>query len=190
MTDNRPQLQMIWPAERLDAPPEPHLLPGYRMRVFRPDKDTEDYLSLMHEAGFTDFDKQRVRNCLSHVLPDGFFIVEHDPTEQLVATAMAKHAPKPLHPYGGELGWVAARPAHAGRGLGTTVCAAVVKRFVNAGYKRIYLLTDDWRLPALKVYLKLGFVPFLFAEGIEARWLDICETLDWPFTPETWPRAD
>ena len=102
---------------------------------------------------------------------------------------MATHNPTPLHPYGGELGWVAGSPAHAGRGLGTAVCAAVVRRFLTAGYRRVYLLTDDWRLPALKVYLKLGFVPYLFEAGMAARWQGICNALHWPYTPESWPET-
>ena len=185
--ENRPQLQMLWPEALLGAVPEPSLAPEYVLRIFDPDQDLADYLSLVHEAGFTDFDEQRVANCLERVLPDGFFVAVDMPTGQLVATAMATHNPKPLHPYGGELGWVAGRSAHAGKGLGTAVCAAVVRRFLSAGYRRIYLLTDDWRLPALKVYLKLGFVPYLFEAEMTARWQAIYESLRLPFTSESWP---
>ncbi|MCU0521076.1 MAG: GNAT family N-acetyltransferase [Anaerolineae bacterium] len=185
--ENRPQLQMLWPEALLSGVPEPSLAPEYVLRIFDPDQDLADYLSLVHEAGFTDFDEQRVTGCLQRVLPDGFFVAVHMPTDELVATAMATHNPTRLHAYGGELGWVAGRSAHAGNGLGTAVCAAVVRRFLSAGYRRIYLLTDDWRLPALKVYLKLGFVPYLFEAGIAPRWQTICESLHWPYTPESWP---
>ncbi len=187
MEEHRPQLQMLWPTTRLNSPPEPVLLPGYQLRIFDPQTDIDGYLSLMHEAGFTDFTAERVDGCLLRVLPDGFFVVEHAGAGELVATAMAGHAPTSLHPYGGELGWVAGRRAHAGRGLGAAVCTAVVRRFISAGYRRIYLLTDDWRLPALKVYLKLGFMPFLFTSGMHERWRTICDQLNWPFTPAAWP---
>jgi mycothiol synthase len=187
MTQYLPQLQMLWPEVLLTTPPEPVLMPDYELRIFDPATDADDYLSLVHEAGFADFTAERVAGCLTRVLPDGYFVVEHVPSHELVATAMAGHGPTPLHPYGGELGWVAARTGHAGRGLGAAVCAAVVRRFIGAGYRRIYLLTDDFRLPALKVYLKLGFVPFLFAEGMASRWETICSHLDWAFTPEVWP---
>lgn len=185
MVNNQPQLQMVWPESALDQAPEPCLVQGYALRIYDPDRDLESYLSLVREAGFTDFDEQRVSHCLDRVLPDGFFVAVYTPTDHLVATAMATHNPTPLHPYGGELGWVAGRSAHAGRGLGTAVCAAVVRRFLSAGYRRIYLNTDDWRLPALKIYLKLGFVPFLFNAGMAARWQAICESLNWPYTPES-----
>ena len=54
-----------------------------------------------------------------------------------VATAMACHNPAPLHPFGGELGWVAGDPAHAGKGLGLAVCTAVTARFLSAGYHNV-----------------------------------------------------
>ena len=190
MKDPQPQLQMLWPEALLNAPPEVRLTPDYELRIFDPARDLEAYLSLVHEAGFADFDSERVDACLARALPDGFFLVIHCPTQAVVATAMASHNPKPLHPYGGELGWVAGRPAHAGKGLGRAVCAAVVRRFLSAGYRRLYLLTDDFRLPALSVYLKLGFVPFLFEGTMPARWQTICDKLDWPYTPDAWPGVE
>jgi mycothiol synthase len=179
------QLHMLWPERLMPAPPEPSLNPDYELRVFRPE-DAGAYLALMHGAGFTQFDAEALKKWLDRVLPDGFFVVVYRPTGELAATALAAHNPSPLHPFGGELGWVAGSPAHAGRGLGRAVCAAVVRRFVCAGYRRIYLKTDDLRLPALKVYLGLGFVPFLFADDMPGRWQAICEKLSWPFTPEQW----
>lgn len=186
MENAQPQLEMIWPKSLLDRPPHPRLGPEYALRIFDPDRDMAEYLSLVHEAGFTSFDEQRVTDCLQRVLPDGFYVVVHTPTNELVATAMATHSSLPRHPYGGELGWVAGRSAHSGKGLGETVCSAVVARFLSAGYRRIFLLTDDWRLPALKVYLKLGFVPLLFEERIAERWQAVCDTLGWPYAPDTW----
>ena len=102
---------------------------------------------------------------------------------------MATHMPSDLHPFGGELGWVAGDPDHSGKGLGRVVCSAVVKRYLDAGYKRIYLKTDDWRLPAIKTYLKIGFGPFLFDDTMEQRWKAVCDNLNWPFIPEQWQRV-
>jgi mycothiol synthase len=118
-----------------------------------------------------------------------FFAVERA-TGVLVATALGTHRPAPLHPLGGELGWVAVRPEHRGRRLGTAVCAAATARLLSGSYRRIYLQTDDWRLPALLTYLRLGYVPFLYAAGMLSRWQAICEALGWPFAPEAWPRHE
>lgn len=53
----------------------------------------------------------------------------------------------------------------------------------------IHLYTEDWRLPALKTYLKLGYCPYLFAPEQAARWQVICAQLRWPFTPDAWRAA-
>ncbi len=182
----QPQLQMVWPKHLLPAPPEAVIPAGYELRLYRPG-DEAGFFTVMSLAGFQDWDDQTLAPWLAKVLPDGWFLICQQTTGEIVATAMATHNSADLHPFGGELGWVAGHPAHAGQGLGLAICAAVVRRFIRAGYHNLYLQTDDFRLPALKIYLKLGYVPFLFAQDMKDRWQVICERLNWPFTPEDWP---
>jgi mycothiol synthase len=183
------QLHMVWPEALLDRPPDPILPSGYTLRPYR-SADAEAYLRLLHGAGFLHWNEEMLGQWLDRVLPDGLLLIEHAATAALAATSMAAHRPMPLHPFGGELGWVAGDPAHAGRGLGRAVCAGVVRRFLSAGYRRIYLKTDDWRLPAISIYLRLGFVPFLYAEDMALRWAAVCEQLGQPFTPDAWPKVE
>ena len=168
----RGQLHMIWPKERLDHPPEVRVPDGYGLRQFRP-QDADAYVRLMQEVGFDGWDHDRLERVRKSILPGGFFIVEHTPGGDLAATAMATHNPSELHPQGGELGWVAADPEHRGKRLGRTVCAAVTRRFIEAGYREIYLKTDDWRLPAIQTYLRLGYQPLFYAEDMAERWREV-----------------
>ncbi|HOX08894.1 MAG TPA: GNAT family N-acetyltransferase [Planctomycetota bacterium] len=179
------QLQMLWPAARLASPPEVLVADGYRVRALGP-AEAAAHAELMRRAGFADWTAEKLAPWLLRILPDGLFGIEHLATGALAATAMATHNPSELHPFGGELGWVAGDPAHNGRGLGQAVCAAVVSRFLRAGYRRIYLKTDDWRLPAVKSYLRLGFVPFLHRPEMAERWREVCARLGWPCTAEEW----
>jgi len=172
----RPQLNMIWPESLLAHPPTPHVPAGYRLRSWRP-SDAAEYFALMEKAGFPGWDAARMAGMLKRVLPEGLFVVEHTATGMLAATAMAVHSPSDLHPFGGELGWVAGDPAHKGKGLGLAVCAAVTALLVSRGYRRIYLLTDDWRLPAIQTYLKLGYEPLRFVDGMSERWQAVREKL-------------
>jgi len=183
--ESQRQLQMLWPDNRLDDPPAVEMPQGYGLRTYRP-SDAEAYLELMHKAGFDQWDAATLEGALPSVLPDGLFVIVHDATGALTATAMATHKPAALHPFGGELGWLAGDLAHAGKGLGLAVCCAVIRRYIKAGYTRIYLQTDDWRLGAIKTYLKMGFLPFLFDDTMAPRWKDICEKLTWPFTMDAW----
>ena len=77
-----------------------------------------------------------------------------------------------------ELGWVAVAPSHQGRGLGLQVCRAVLWYARRRGWPATMLYTDDWRLPAIKTYLKLGFEPELTHAGHRARWQAIRRQLD------------
>jgi mycothiol synthase len=181
------QLQMLWPEHLLDTPPEPVFPLAYELRTFRPG-DEEGYRQVMVGAGFASFNPDEVRRWRDRALPDGFFVIVHRPSDQIVTTAMATHNPSSLHPSGGELGWVAGSVEHARKRLGQAVCAAVTARLLRIGYRRIYLRTDDWRLPAIVTYLRLGYLPFLHALDMEGRWQKIYENIGWPFTPDKWPK--
>ncbi len=182
------QLQMIWPGypERV---PQRDTSEAYSVKPLQ-DGDESGHVSVMHKAGFTKWTEEQLAKWRRTIaLPDGIFVAVHYKSGDIVATAMASHRPNDLHPSGGELGWVAADPDHAGKGLGMDVCISALKRLLDAGYHDIYLLTDDYRLAAIKTYLKMGFVPFLCATGMESRWKTVAEKLDWPIEPETWVRA-
>ena len=137
-------------------------------------------------AGWPGWNHEKLRPWAERQLPDGWLMAVHTASDTIVATAMALHDCAEFGVEGGELGWVAADPAYIGKGLGTTVSAAVTTRLLAAGYRHIHLYTDDWRLAALKTYLKLGYVPFLYEPGMEERWRTICDQLLWSFTPAEW----
>ncbi len=183
--ESRPQLRMVWPEHLLNAPPAVRLPPGYTLRTYRPGDEPRFY-QVMALAGWPGWDDEKLQPWLWRILPEGWFMAIHRESNQMVATAMALHGHSAWHPFGGELGWVASDPAHAGQGLGMAVCAAVTARFIGAGYHNIHLYTEDWRLAALKTYLKLGYIPFLYTPEMPERWRAICEQLQWPFTPEVW----
>jgi mycothiol synthase len=179
------QLQMVWPERLLNAPPIVALSPGYRLRTYRRGDESRFY-QIMELAGWPGWNDEKLQPWISRVLPEGWFLAVHEGSSEIVASAMALHSHSEQHPFGGELGWLASDPAHAGRGLGLAVSAAVTARFIGAGYRNIHLYTEDWRLPALKTYLKLGYVPFLFSPEMPERWQAICAQLQWPFTPAAW----
>ncbi len=170
------QLQMIWPERLLDSVPEVTVPPGYRLRQYSPE-DKQAYLALMHRAGFAEWNEETLDRMLAIILPEGFFLIEHTATGEVVATAMATHRPSSRYPFGGELSWVAADPDHSGKGLGLAVSAAALRRFLAAGYRCIYLQTDDFRLAAIKTYLRLGFEPLPEDPEMDRRWENVLNVL-------------
>ena len=179
------QLQMVWPEHRLNAPPVVQLPFGYTLRTYRRGDESRFY-QVMELAGWPGWNDKKLQPWMARIPPESWFMAVHVESGEIVATAMGLHDHSELHPFGGELGWVAGDPAHAGQGLGMAVCAAVTARLIDAGYRNIHLYTEHWRLAALKTYLKLGYVPFLYMPEMPARWRAVCEQLQWPFTPERW----
>jgi len=182
----REQLQMILPEAKARAMPQHPMPDGFTLRALRKGVDDEAFVELLRSAGFEQWDLGMLESAYREALPDGVFVIVNDATGELAATAMAGHHPTELHPSGGELGWVAAKPHLRGKGLGRAACSAAIRRFAAAGYHRVYLKTDDFRLPAIKVYSALGFEPFLFLPDMRDRWREICKQLSLPFTPDAW----
>jgi mycothiol synthase len=170
---------MIWPENLLNSPPEVRLEADYELRLCGPAEEAA-WPALMARAGFAGWDGERLEAFRARILPEGWFVAVHRASGQMVATAMAVDGPGPLHPEGGELSWVAGDPDHAGHGLGRAVSSAAVARLLAAGYRRVYLSTDDWRLPAIKIYLSMGFVPLLYAEDMAERWEKVYAALGLP----------
>ncbi len=187
MSENEPytQLQMVWPEHLLNVPPAVRLPSGHILRTYC-QGDEPRFYQVMELAGWPGWNDEKLRPWLLRILPEGWFMAVHEESNEIVATAMALHDHTWLHPFCGELGWLAGDPAHAGKGLGMAVSAAVTARFIDAGYRHIHLYSEDYRRPALKTYLKLGYVPFLYTPEMPERWRAICTQLQWPFTPEAW----
>jgi mycothiol synthase len=182
------QLQMIWPEQRLRMPPLPQVPSGYMLRSFQ-SGDEPDYYRLMALVGWPHWGDDMLREQSDRITPENWIMAEETSSGKLVASAMGLQNRLEQKRFDSELGWVAADPSHAGRGLGLAVCAAATAALIRSGYQKIHLFTDDHRLPALKTYLRLGYVPFLNLPDMAERWRIICTQLGWNYTPETWPTS-
>ncbi|RLD10460.1 MAG: hypothetical protein DRI44_06030 [Chlamydiae bacterium] len=168
---------MQW-SENISENPLISTLPdGYLLRNFQ-NKDNKSYINLMKSAGFNDWNNETLDSALKKVIPNALFFIEHIETTEIVGTAMGSVNPSKYFPNGVELGWVAVAPSHRGKNLSYTACAAVIKKNLELGYREIYLLTDDFRLPAIKIYLKLGFIPYYYLPDMQLRWKEIFKKLD------------
>lgn len=162
-------LAMVWPLA--GAVPE-----GQEAGV-RSGVDRAAFCRVQSAAGWTVTDTQWAQ--LTHDLVEESMVVVHAP--HAVAAACALHRP---HGWV-ELAWVAVAQGHRGRGLGARVCASVVRRLLARGHTRVFGSTQDHRLAALHIYLRLGFVPVQRPDR-HARWQAVCRALGWPYTPDVW----
>jgi len=78
----------------------------------------------------------------------------------------------------GRIHMVACKPNARGRGLGHLMMAKATAVLKENGMETAALVTDDWRIPAIKTYLKVGFVPDLESEpDYRERWEKIYAVL-------------
>ncbi len=175
------QLKMLWPPDQ--RPPDVTLAEGYSIRTFRKG-DEEKYAQLLNNKELGEWTVERLGSILDDPLsPGGIYFVTHG--DDLVAVACA-------HDKGlnadqekvGEVGWVAGDPAHSGKGIGMAVCSATLNHLLNLGFEEIYLLTDHWRYPAIKTYLKLGFEPRRDGADDRYLWQTTCEKIGWKLLEE------
>ena len=184
MHPEKPQLRMIWPSASRRHCPVVNPPAGYFVRTFR-SGDEHAFLSLMSCLDFDPWDEAKLAYNVNRILPEGWFFAT-DSSRQIVATAMCLHNYSGRSPFTGDVGWVACHPDHRGQGLGRCLCAHVTRRFLQAGYTAIQLHTEYYRLPAIKTYLNLGYVPSIASPEVWAIWEGVCARLSWPFTPEAW----
>jgi mycothiol synthase len=175
MSQPRPQLQMRRP--RLDRlPPLEDPADGYSIR--RATAEDAEGLARTLTLAFPDdpWDAQRVRRDLTEAPDvDATFVIEHD--GMIVATASSRYVPDRF-PGSGYVHWVAADPGHSGRALGKMATLRVLHHMRERGRSDAVLETDDARLPAIRTYLNLGFLPEDAHPGDLDRWARIFDKLE------------
>lgn len=177
----KPQLEMVRGNQPVPAVPQPKN--GYKLRIVRND-DRHSY-SQTYETAFDE--PSPFADLMRKMVPGGFFVVEHTPTGTVVAASTAANYPKAQHPDGYSLHWVVAHSAHLGTGSGRATVAAATQVLADSAPHYSYLSTDDFRLPAINIYLKLGWQPLLFQDDQAARWSNVFDKLDMSFNESDWP---
>ena len=99
---------------------------------------------------------------------------------ELVGTATAWFKPNYHGEPFGRVHWVAIHPDHQGRGLGRTLVVAALQRLKQLGHDRAFLTTATKRVPAIRLYLSLGFIPDWREEGSLGAWDTIRNCLPIP----------
>jgi mycothiol synthase len=186
---NLPAMCMVWPVNRLPFPPAAGVPIGYEARRCAAQDLSAVRNLIVSDLPLTDLAWE---SFLDRVVPGGAFLITHAESGEAVATASAVHNPRAARyyfPFGGEVGYVVAAPAHRGRGLGRAVVAFVVAWLLEAGYRHIFVGVQGWRLPAVKCYMSLGFVPLLHADELLPRWRRVCEQIGWPVRDSEWPKT-
>lgn len=174
-----PALRMWRPDTEL---PVFNLPQGYRVRLLADNEGKAWCACLLNDMGIDKISQELFKEKMLddvNVPKNSIFCVE-DENHIPVATATAQFK---LDGEGAHLHMVGARESARGKRLGLSVCAAVVQKHRDDGHVTCLLSTHDWRLPAVKQYLKLGFLPLLSHESMRSRWETIAKTFSIPSIP-------
>jgi len=172
------QLMMIHRMEQIDNYPVPE---GWTVRNWRPGEiGVWTELCQNGLCGPDDGTFATWRNCIvarENLVPerDIFFICRENDVPEATLTAYVR-------PNGhGDIHMVAAAPSIRGNNVGRVMLAVGMRKLDAEMTNRpriTCLTTDDWRIPAIVGYLKAGFQPVLYDEGMQERWQKICDELN------------
>ncbi len=146
----------------LDAPvPACDIAPGYALRTLAKGEEAA-YVRLKNtcfpeSSPWTEEDFPREFPPMSFNAYERIVVAERE--EQLVGTASAWE----IDYGGGPLGllhWVGVDPAHRGQGLGAALNVRALQKLKACGYAEVWLNTSRERMAAVRLYERLGFVPY------------------------------
>ena len=172
------QLRMVIDEASVSRLPDVPLPDGYVMRAYQ-NGDESSWAETLQTCGFKSWNDAEVRAYLEDAeRRQGSRVVEYN--SRIVAATFASRTTgdtsNTIAPEG-VLDFVVTHPDHRGKKLARATCTEVSKFFVYLGYKSVSLLTDDWRLPAIHVYLSLGFKPVMNRNDMPKRWATIYDKL-------------
>ncbi len=181
----------MWPENQ--KVPDPATVTGYSVRELPPALDS--WWIDIHRKATPWFAVSNLESWLGEYrnlsLNQGVLVATEDATQQPVATAGSLSNSKAgMFPDGGQLGWVATVPEHRGRGLATWLCALATIRLKEDGFKKVFLCTGEDMPQAIRVYLRLGYIPCIYASDQRDRWAQICQEIGNPFEPDQWPTQE
>ena len=172
-----PQLEMA--RRDLEGIPELTLPAGYRLRPYQPG-DEEAWGEIMTEAFTPYWNATRFRRLL---LPHFGFkperVIMLCRQDTPVGSASAFQWPG-IPKDRGYIHMLGVKKEHCGLKLGFSLCVACLRRFKQEGFRSAMLQTEDYRIPAIKHYLRLGFKPVLVNEDQRAKWAQVLERIGDP----------
>ncbi|MFO7698665.1 MAG: GNAT family N-acetyltransferase, partial [Anaerolineae bacterium] len=172
-------LYMVRPT--LEDIPEVDFPEGYGIRAMQPNegglwediwRDTEPYFTIANGLFERAFGSNPVAMAWRCYLVTG-------PRGVAVGTLSAWSDSDYLGEPWGQVHWVAIRPAYQRKGLARAALAYTLRQLAQ-WHTHAYLGTQSLRLPAIRLYLDMGFLPDLRHPGARQAWAELAKQIDHP----------
>ena len=172
------QLRMVRP--HLKDLPKLEIPNGYGLRTYR-EGDEVHWANIISDSfGGRERTAQDTQNEITGrdvFVADGLYFVTHQDVPVGTACAWRQSIDETDVGY---VHMVGVLGEHTGHKLGKWVSLAVLYYFRDHGFTCSMLDTDDFRIPAVKTYLNLGFIPVYVDDTQPKRWEEILEKLELP----------
>ena len=162
----------------LENLPELELPVGYGMRTYRTGDEVHWARIISDSFGGRERTAQDTENEITGrdvFVPDGLYFATHQGVPVGTACAWRQSVDEKDVGYVHMVGVVA---EHTGHKLGKWVSLAVLSYFRDNNFKCSMLDTDDFRIPAIKTYLNLGFIPVYVEKEQPERWRNTFKKLE------------
>lgn len=153
--------------------PEPSLPDGF---TFRPANtaDADELANLVTAAYHPEHDAPWDAERMRTELLDAADVLETwlavDSAGRIHATGSERVIPY-IYPEGvGYVHFIGALPSSQGLGLGRAITLRVLRGLADRGMSKAVLHTADFRLPAVRLYLELGFIPEYREDAERSAW--------------------
>lgn len=136
---------------------------GYSLRSYQPG-DEQLWVEIQHLADHyntitPDLFRREFGTDGSTLAARQFYLL--DAGQRAIGTATAWYDDSFRGLVYGRVHWVAIVPEQQGRGLAKPLMTAVCRRLRGLGHTRAYLSTSTARIPAIRLYLQFGFLPWI-----------------------------
>ena len=140
--------------------------------------DINSIINIFKLSLFQGWNEEKINKVIKTYVENGLFVVIHKASNTVVATMAARHDSGKGSGKIGCITWLCTHPKYRGLGLGTVVASAAVNRLLDLNYNKIFVNTDDERLAAIKIFLKLGFEPLIYKSAMRNRWNLIMKSIN------------
>lgn len=162
--------------DNLDNLPEVVIPEGFELKILDPnDKEMVKKWNYLNDVAF-ESDNEYEKKVGEHIgyYPFCTYMICKDDEIATTCTAIRDENNKFNYGY---FHMVAGNKKYAGLGLAYQVCLASLHKHRELGCSGTWLVTDDFRLPAIVVYLKLGMLPVFTLEEHRQRWIEVLKNI-------------
>jgi mycothiol synthase len=154
----------------LEDAEDPVLPARYQIRTYR--KGDEEFWVSIIKCSFGQNYPVNISEILDSQKfdPNAFFFLMYN--DQPIGTVYAKCEST----RGQRIGYIhmlGVIPSYHGRKLGRLLVLYALQYFKKRGFQSVILDTDDYRLPAIRTYLDLGFEPVFLEGSHRKRWKEV-----------------